>query len=139
MRLILIMLMLVISCNSRSQGIQDSVYILKIEFKNPVDQNAKEFVHIVGKKLYHSPSQGYFYIGISKAELKSVLGLEIEVTVVKNAGNSVNRDVHFIKIKDIKKLNTKIKPFVTNLKIEDDPKFTAIDDAEEYQFGTPRW
>jgi hypothetical protein len=138
MRTILIMLILIISLNSYSQEINNKDYILKIEFKNQVDKNAKEFVQIVGKKLYHSAAHGYFYIGISKTELKSIFNLEIEVTVTKGAGNSVNRDAHSIKIKDMKKLNPKIKPFVTNLKIEDDPKFTAIDGAEEYQFNTKK-
>jgi hypothetical protein len=107
-------------------------HVLNIEFRKPVLEKARTFVHMTGKPLFRFPASGLFYTRVSTLELKALFGLEISVEVVKGAGNSRGTDACFIGIKDMKTLKKGLKRLVRKIRIEDDPKFVLIDDAEAF-------
>jgi hypothetical protein len=117
----------------KTQIADTQIYILMIELNKPIIKNAKSLMKISDKILFHSPSHGYFYIRISEKELRNTFGLEINTSVVKGAGNADKADAYFIAIKDKTKLKQSFKPLIKDLSINNDPKFSIIDDAMEFE------
>lgn len=121
-----------LSANARreNQTYKAQTYVLMVELRKPVDKNARTFLRMTGKKLYRSRSTGAFHALVSRAELKTIFGLTLTVTVAPGAGNSAHTDAAFIGIKGV--LTPSLRAFVEGVRIEDDPKFSIIDDAVEF-------
>ena len=109
-------------------------YPLEVDFKPPFSRNALRFIQLTGLKLFQSPRTQVFYVYVSNRELKQALGLETSVSVVRGAGNRTDSNAVFIEIKDTRTLKKEIRALVKHLRLEDDPKFSLLDDAREYHF-----
>jgi hypothetical protein len=104
-------------------------HAVKIDFNKPALDNARAFCSASRTEVFYSAAQKYFYVKLTKTELKKRLGLELIDQVVPRAGNSTSVDIHFYGIKDMKGLKPELRPLVISLRVENDPKFEIYDDA----------